>query len=114
MLVDGLRPLWLPAITGVDGNPVSRLSEWVGSGQYYFDGPVGPTTASFVLTPGSTLLRHLLALRGQRYPNPPLGSLSKLTMLHFMQRTAFCDLLAYRRQTLRHATANKLMQLQLP
>lgn len=56
MLVDGLRPLWLPAMARVNGIPSGRISEWVGKGQYYFDSPVGPSSASFVLTPGASLL----------------------------------------------------------
>lgn len=56
MIVDGLRPFWLPTIAEIDGNPTSRLNEWVGDGQYYFDAPVDASTAAFVLTPGSSLL----------------------------------------------------------
>jgi hypothetical protein len=55
MLIDGLRPLWLPSIAAITGPTTGRISEWVHSGQYYFDSPVGPDTASFVCTPGQTL-----------------------------------------------------------
>ena len=66
MLVDGLRPLWLQSIAEVDGSPAGRLSDWVGDGQYYFDGPVGPSAASFVLAPGSNLL-HTFAAEMSRF-----------------------------------------------
>ena len=48
--------MWLPMVTEVEGTPVGRINEWVGRGQYYFDGPVGPSTVSFVLGPGTNLI----------------------------------------------------------
>jgi hypothetical protein len=56
MLVDGLRLLWLPGIAQVGGTPVSRITEWIGRGDYYFDSPVGPTSATFILMNGANLL----------------------------------------------------------
>jgi hypothetical protein len=56
MLVDGLRPLWLPTIAQATGTPLGRIPDWVGRGDYYFDSIVGPTAASFVLPPSTTLV----------------------------------------------------------
>src|SRR5437764_12018166 len=56
MLVDGLRPLWLSGLSEVGGNPISRLTEWIDQGQYYFDAPITSSNCTFVLTPGSDLL----------------------------------------------------------
>jgi hypothetical protein len=66
MLVDGLRPMWLPTISDVDGAPAGHISDWVGTGQYYFDAPVTSTAATFVLTPGSSLL-NLFAAEMSRF-----------------------------------------------
>ncbi|MGA3011256.1 MAG: hypothetical protein ABSD72_13440 [Terracidiphilus sp.] len=56
-----MRPLWLPGIAKVNGAPVGKIHEWIGTGQYYFDGPVGPSSASFLLTPGFTLVETFAA-----------------------------------------------------
>lgn len=66
MLEDVFRPLWLPTIEEVNGNPIGRLNEWVGSGQYYFDSPVSPGRAVFVLKPGATLV-NLFAAEMSRF-----------------------------------------------
>ena len=55
MLADVLRQFWLPGIHVVPLGPQSRLADWISTGQYYFDGLVGPETATFVITPGAGL-----------------------------------------------------------
>lgn len=55
MITDGLRPLWLPGIAAIADPPSGRVGDWVSSGQYYFDAPVGPDKASFLCTPGQRL-----------------------------------------------------------
>jgi hypothetical protein len=94
MLVDGLRPLWLQSIAEVDGSPAGRLSDWVGDGQYYFDGPVGPSAASFVLAPGSNLL-HTFAAEMSRFSSAAIETSIGIAQPGLPKSTAWLFIQAY-------------------
>ena len=47
--------MWLPDLAHVQGAQTGRMSDWVGSGQYYFDSAVSGGRMSFVLKPGDSL-----------------------------------------------------------
>ncbi len=94
MLVDGLRPLWLPAMSGVNGTPSGRISEWVGRGQYYFDSPVGPSSASFVLTPGAALL-DVFAAEMSRFSGAAIETSLGITQPGMPKSTAWLFIQTY-------------------
>lgn len=94
MLVDGLRPLWLPAIAGVSGVPGGRISEWVGEGQYYFDRPVGPASASFVLTPGAELV-DIFAAEMSRFLSAAIETSVGITQPGMPKSTAWLFIQTY-------------------
>jgi hypothetical protein len=94
MLVDSLRSLWLPAIANVSGNPTGRLNEWVGAGQYYFDSLVGPASASFVLTPGVTLL-DTFAAEFSRFSSAAIETSIGISQSNMPKSTAWLFIKAY-------------------
>ena len=94
MLIDGLRLLWLPAIAGVNGTPSGRISEWVGKGQYYFDSPVGPSSASFVLTPGTDLL-DVFAAEISRFSSAAIETSLGITQPGMPKSTAWLFIQTY-------------------
>src|SRR4051794_31618972 len=55
MLVDALRPMWLPGLPANTGYSDQRFADWVRAGEFYFDAPVGPDGAVFILKSGTTL-----------------------------------------------------------
>jgi hypothetical protein len=55
MLANALRSVWLGGIQSARINEKVRLADWICRGQYYFDREVGPETATFILTPGTSL-----------------------------------------------------------
>lgn len=94
MLVDGLRPLWLPGLSEVGGTPMGRLSEWVGNGQYYFDRPTGPFSAIFVLQPGSSL-QEIFAAEMSRFSSAAIETSSGVTQSRMPKSTAWLFIQTY-------------------
>jgi hypothetical protein len=94
MLVDGLRPLWLSGLYEIGGAPMGRLSEWVGSGQYYFDQPVGLFSAIFVLPPGSNL-QELFAAEMSRFSSAAIETSSGITQSRMPKSTAWLFIQSY-------------------
>jgi hypothetical protein len=55
MIVDALRPAWLSGLSNINGFSDMRFVDWLRSGEFYFDLPVGPDHMIVVLKPSVTL-----------------------------------------------------------
>ena len=77
MLSNAIRQLWLPGIQSTPAAPRARLADWVSSGQYYFNGVVGPDKVAFILKPGMSL-QGLFAGEVSRFATAALETASQI------------------------------------